>query len=171
MTIVKIATKNLTKIKAINEVFNEYFGKVEIGTYIVESDVHEQPQNDEVFKGAENRINNLKEKLKIDNQYLYDYIVACEGGLINFYGKWFNVQVVTIENGDGKQSTGISQGYPIPERYIEQIINTSLADVLDELFDGKGGIRILTKNKRKREDLVKEATIMALTGLLNSNIW
>lgn len=168
MTIVKVATKNIIKIKPIDEVFEKYFGNVLCDAYDVKSGVPAQPINEEVFQGAENRIEQLKQIAKAEK---YDYLVGCEDGLINLCGKWFGVQVITIEAQNGKKSTGISPGYPIPEEYVRRIVNSSIDDVVYDLFEDKGGIKYLTKNEVTKVDLVKNATMMALTRSLNNDIW
>lgn len=165
---VKIATKNPSKVKAITEVFKVYFENVSSNGMEVISGVPEQPINEEVFKGAENRIEFLK---KNSQNLQYDYLVSCEGGLIDLYGRWYNVQIVIVENKQGETSTGISQAYPIKTDKIPEIIEKGLANVLDTAFDGKGGMRVLTNNQRTREDFIKEATLMALSGLLNNKSW
>lgn len=168
MTSVKVATKNIIKIKPIDEVFEKHFGNVLCDAYDVKSGVPAQPINEEVFQGAENRIEQLKQIVKKGE---YDYLVGCEDGLINLCEKWFGVQVITIEAQNGKRSTGISQGYPIPEEYVRKIVNSSVDDVVDDLVEDKGGIKYLTKNEVTKVDLVKNATVMALIRILNNDIW
>ena len=165
MTIVKVGTAKLTKAEAIKEAFERYFTDVEVIVIDVSSGVPRQPVNEEVFQGAKNRIEELR---KGDR---YDYIVACEGGLIYQYGHWFNVQVVMVEAKDGKSGFGISQGFEVPSKYIEEIRATSISKVLDRIFDGKGGVRMLTKSDTTRKDLIREGTIMALTRVINGEVW
>ena len=165
MTIVKVGTAKLTKAEAIKEAFERYFTDVEVIVVDVPSGVPRQPANEEVFQGAKNRIEELR------NGDKYDYIVACEGGLICQYGHWFNVQVVMVEAEDGKSGFGISQGFEIPPKYIEEIRETSISKVLDRIFDGKGGVRILTRFEVTRKDLIRDGTIMALARVINGEIW
>lgn len=162
MTIVKVATSNPTKIEAIKKVFGFYFKDLKIIPQKTKSGVPEQPINEDVYRGAENRIEGLK-----NGNEKYDYLVSCEGGLVNNFGQWFNVQVVMVEDSKGKKSTGLSPAYPIPDKYVDKIINSSLAEVLDEIFQGKGGIRKLTGGQVTRFDLVVQGTQMALTGIVN----
>lgn len=168
MTIVKVASTNPFKAEGIEKAFSHYFKDVQIEAIQIESGVGEQPIEEYVFLGAERRLKNLRIASK--NQE-YDYLVSCEAGLINQYGQWFNIQVVMIEEKSGKQSMGLSPAYPIPLKYVEEIIETDFSTVLDKLFEGKGGTRVLTKNVVTRVDLVSNATVMALTGLLNGEIW
>ena len=75
------------------------------------------------------------------------------------------------------QSIGISQGFPLPDKYIEEIKSSELGKVMDKIFKlkesgkGKGGISILTKGVVSRIDLTKNAFIMALTKHINGDIW
>lgn len=164
MTIVKVATTNAVKLEAIESAFRQYFDEIKIIAEKVESGVAEQPTNDLIFQGAENRLDLLKKEN-------YDFLVACEGGLLNQMGYWFNIQAVLIEDKNGKRGMGMSQGYEIPRQYIQAAINTSIAAVLDDVFEGRGGIRELTRGYCRRGDLIKDATIMALTRVLNGSKW
>lgn len=165
MTIVKVGTAKLTKAEAIQEAFERYFTDVQVIVNDVPSGVPRQPVDEEVFQGAKNRIEELRKGEK------YDYIVACEGGLMYQYGHWFNVQVVMVEAKDGKNGLGLSQGFEVPSKYIEEIRTTSISKVLDRIFDGKGGVRMLTQSDITRKDLIKDGTIMALTRIINGDIW
>lgn len=53
-----IATKNKRKIEGAKRAFLRYFDNVEINSVAVESNVAEQPVNDEIYTGAKNRVNN-----------------------------------------------------------------------------------------------------------------
>ena len=71
-----------------------------------------------------------------------------------------------------------SQGFPIPDKYIDEIKETELGKVMDKIFSGKelgkgkGGISFLTKDEVEvsRIDLTKNAFIMALTKHINGDI-
>ena len=167
MTIVKVATLKQVKVEGITEAFEYYFKNVQVMRYDVKSGVPEQPVNNQVFEGAKNRLLELREQ---ENGYS-DYWVACESGLINLYGYWFNFQVVMIMSKDGKFGVGVSQGLQVPHKYIHEAINTSIADVLDRIFKGKGGVRLLTYGKFSRKNLIRDATIMAITRMLNGDVW
>ena len=162
LIIVKVATTNSVKIEAIKKAFNFYFEDLAIIHQNTESGVPEQPINEQVYQGAENRLERLKNG---DDEY--DYLVSCEGGLVNNFGRWFNVQVVAVEDSRGKKSIGLSSAYPIPDKFVHRIIDSSLANVLDEIFKGEGGIRKLTHGQITRFELVEEGIRMALTGIMN----
>ena len=161
MVIIKVATTNQVKLEAVKKAFSFYFDDVKIISEKVDSGVPEQPIDDEIYEGVKNRIKGLKKTPETD------YLVSCEGGLMRQFGRWFNVQIVGVESAGGKKSLGLSPAYPIPDRYVEQILNSSLAIVFDNIFEGDGGIRKLTNGQVTRFDLITEATLMALTGILN----
>ena len=166
MTIVKVASKNQVKVEAIKTAFERYFVEVEAIPCEVNSGVPEQPTNNCVFEGAEHRLEELE---KMGDEY--DYLASCESGLICKAGHWFNVQVVVVKNKEGKKGYGVSQGYEVPAKYIDEILATNMADFLKKLFKGQGGTRVLTKHQFTRKTLIQDGTIMALVGVLNGDIW
>jgi len=171
-----IGTKNPGKIEGAKQAFEKYFDKVEIEGISVESNVGNQPINEEIFRGAKNRVKNLKE-YAIKNNIEADFYVSSEAGITNFLGEWIDINAVVIEDAKGFQSVGTSQGFPIPERYIDEIKETELGKVMDKIFKGKelgkgkGGISFLTKDEISRIDLTRNAFIMALISHINGKIW
>lgn len=95
---VLIATKNPGKIQGAKEAFEKYFNNVEIEGIPVESNVSNQPFNKEIFKGAKNRIKNLKEYAK-KNNIQADFYVASEAGIQNLLcEEWIDINAVVIED-------------------------------------------------------------------------
>lgn len=171
-----IGTKNPGKIKGTKQAFEKYFENIDIEGISVDSEVGEQPLNEKIYQGAKNRVKNLKKYAK-ENNINVDYFVALEAGITNLLGNWVNINIAYIENKQGLNSMGISQGYPIPNKYIEEIKNTNLQNVVDKLFNEEnlgqknGVINILTKGEITRTDLNKNAIIMALTTFINGTDW
>lgn len=171
-----MGTKNPGKIEGARQAFEKYFTDIEIEGISVESEVGDQPINEEIFQGAKNRVKNIK-KYAEENDIEAEFFIASEAGITDFLGDWVDINAVVIENSTGFQSVGISQGFPIPEKYIKEIKETELGKVMDrvlqgkELGKGKGGISILTKNEISRIDLTRNAFIMALTSHINGEIW
>ena len=171
-----MGTKNPGKIQGAKEAFEKYFDNVKIQGIAVESEVGDQPFNQEIVKGAKNRVKNLKKYAK-ENQLEPDFYISSEAGITNSLGEWIDINCAVIEDSKGFQSVGTSQGFPIPEKYIEEIKETELGKVMDKIFNGKelskgkGGISYLTKDEVSRIDLTKSAFIMALTKHINGNIW
>lgn len=71
-----IATKNSGKIEAAKKALDRYFDDVEIKGIPVPSDVPEQPVNEEIYKGAKNRVTNLKKYAK-ENRNRSRFIYVC----------------------------------------------------------------------------------------------
>ncbi len=171
-----MGTKNPGKIEGARQAFEKYFDKIEIEGIPVSSEVGDQPVNEEILQGAKNRVKNLKEYAE-NNNINADYYISSEAGITNLLGEWIDINCVVVESKDGLQSVGTSQGFPIPDKYIDEIKSTELGKVMDKIFSGKelakgkGGISFLTKNEISRIDLTKSAFIMALTKHINGDIW
>lgn len=171
-----IGTKNSGKIEGARQAFNKYFDNFDIEGVPVSSDVGDQPVNEEIFQGAKNRVKNLKEYAN-KNKIEVDFYIASEAGITNLLGDWIGINAAIVEDSKGLQSVGISQGFPIPDKYIDEIKETELGKVMDRLFNGKelnkgkGGISFLTHNEVTRIDLTRNAFIMALIKYINGEIW
>lgn len=171
-----IATKNKGKIEGATQAFAEYFKEFEIEGIAASSDVSEQPVNDEIEKGASNRVKNVR-KIAEEQGKEADYYIAIESGITNRLGEWTILSIAVIEDKDGFKSWGVSPGFPVPQKYVQEIIETDLGKVMDGIFHeaelraGKGGINLLTKGKITRIGQTKEAFIMALTQFINGEIW
>lgn len=171
-----MGTKNPGKIEGARQAFSKYFENVEIEGITVDSEVGNQPMNEEILQGAKNRVRNLK-KYAEKNQIKADFYIASEAGITNLLGEWLDFNMAVIENTNGEQSVGSSAGFPIPEKYLEQIKSTELGKVMDNIFHGEdlnkenGGIGILTHNEISRIDLTRQAFILALTKFINGEIW
>lgn len=171
-----IGTKNPGKIQGAKLAFEKYFDNIEIEGIPVESEVGAQPVNREILEGARNRVRNLKAYAKRNNIYA-DFYVSSEAGITDLLGEWIDINCVVIEDKEGFQSVGTSQGFPIPEKYIKEIKETELGKVMDKIFEGtdlgkgKGGINYLTKGEVSRIELTQNAFVMALTKHINGEIW
>lgn len=172
-----MGTKNPGKIEGAKEAFEKYFENVDIEGVPVASDVSDQPINEDIFKGAKNRVKNLKKYAK-ENNIEVDFFVASEAGITNLLsGEWIDINAVVIEDKNGVQSVGTSQGFQVPDRYMDEIKATELGKVMDKIFKGqdlgkgKGGISFLTKDVISRIDLTRNAFIMALIKHINGEIW
>ena len=171
-----MGTKNQGKIEGVKRAFERYFDNVEIEGIPVDSEVGAQPINKEIVIGARNRVKNLKEYAKKNNIDV-DYYVASEAGITDLLDEWIDINAVVIENKEGKQSVGTSQGFPIDAKYIDEITSTELGKVMDRIFKshglntGKGVISILTHDEISRIDLTENACMMALIKFINQGIW
>lgn len=173
---VLIATKNKGKIEGAKRAFEKFFDNVEIAGFSVNSNVSEQPVDDETWQGAKNRVENLKIYAK-DNNIEADVFASIESGLINKFGSWMICNIAVIEDKDGISSESMSPAFPVPEKLVEKIKAETFGNVMDEIFNKEdlrsfgGGIQLLTHGKISRIDLTEMAFIMALTKFINGEIW
>ena len=148
-----IGTKNKGKIGGAKRAFEKYFKDVTIEGISVESEVADQPVNDEILQGAKNRVKNLK-KYAEENMIEADFFVAMESGITDKFGTWLNLTTVYIE-----------------------VKKKELSYVLAKLFESKelkapqGGIFQLSHGQVTRIDLAEQAFLMALTCFINGGIW
>ena len=170
-----IGSNNKAKIEGAKLAFEKYFSDFEIISKDISSGVNAQPINEEILLGARNRIKGLKE-LNINNIYFY---ISSEAGLISIGDLYVNINMGVIEDINGYESIGTSQGYMIPKNKIELVKEKTLGVVLDETFNGinlnrnKGGINYLTLGEVNRIQLVRDSFILALVPFLEQNqkIW
>lgn len=172
-----IATKNQGKIEGAKRALNYYFKDVEIEGIPVNSDVSEQPVNDEIYIGAKNRVKNLKEYCE-QNNIKADLYLSIESGITNSLGRWMITNIAVIEDNNEFESYGTSPSFPVPDRLVNNVINTNLSEVMNNVFtkdderhNNGGGIKLLTHEKITRIDLTESAFIMALTKYVNGEIW
>ena len=156
---------------------SNYFDNIQIDGIAVESDVSDQPVNNDIYIGAKNRVKNLKKYAK-ENNIKADLYLSIESGINNLLGRWMITNIAVIEDDDKFESYGTSPSFPVPDRLVQEIIDTDLSQVMNKIFEKDderhnkgGGIQLLTHDKISRIDLTEAAFIMALTKYINSNNW
>lgn len=92
-----VASKNPGKIEGVKIAFAEYFKEFEIEGIKADSDVSEQPVNDEIYKGASNRVKNVR-KIAEEQGKEADFYVAVESGITNKLGEWTILNIAVIED-------------------------------------------------------------------------
>lgn len=170
-----IGTKNPGKIEGATEAFKNYFDDFDIEGIPVSSDVSEEPVNNEIYEGARNRVDNLMKYAK-EFGINAEYFLGVESGITNLLGKWVIINIAVVKDKNGYESWGTSPAFPVPNKYVDEIISTDLGKVMDKIFEqndlrsGKGGISFITNGVISRIDLTREAFIMALTQHTNQ-VW
>ena len=170
-----IGSNNKAKIEGAKLAFEKYFSNFEIKGKDISSGVNAQPINDEILLGARNRIKGLKELNLKD----IDFYISSEAGLVNIGDLYVNINLGVIEDNNGYESIGTSQGFMIPKNKVELVKNKSLGIVMDEICNGinlnkdKGGIYFLSLGEVNRIQLVRDSFILALVPFLeqNKNKW
>ena len=168
-----IATNNKIKIESAKNALLYYFENVEVIGGNVPSEVPEQPINEEIYKGVKNRISNLKKYCK-ENKIYADLYLAIESGISNQLGEWQVLSIALIENNRGIQSFSMSSGFPIPERYISDIVNNGVESVIRDIFGNdttQRGVQLLTKGVFSRSNLIEEAFVMGMIKFVHGEKW
>lgn len=167
-----IGTANPGKIQGAKEALEVYYKDVEIEGYKASSDVSDQPVNEETLEGARNRVKNTIKYAK-ENNIEADLFLAIESGIINIYDNWFIINFAVIIDKDGYESIGTGPLFPVPNKYVDDIIKTDFGTVMSKIFNKKdlgktvGGVSGLTNESISRIQITKEAFIMALTKHYN----
>ena len=163
-----VATNNKVKVEGARRALSHYYNNIEVEGVNVPSDVSEQPINEEIYRGAKNRIRNLK-KYCSENNVDTDLYFAIESGISNQLGEWQVVSIAIIENNLGISSVSASSSVPIPEKYINVIIEKGVRDVMKNIFGDdvkQGCIELLTEGVYNRIDLIEEAFVMGLIKII-----
>ncbi len=79
-----IGTKNPEKIEGARKAFENYFTDFEIEGISVSSGVGEEPVNKEIYEGAKNRVEHLRQYAK-ENGKEADYYLGVESGITNLW--------------------------------------------------------------------------------------
>jgi len=175
---INVASRNENKVGAVREVIRDYkfLSGAEVISYAVESGVSKQPVSlKETIRGAMNRA--LKSFGKCD------YSIGIEDGLMAVPWTrtgYMNVSVCAIY--DGKSySLGLGPSFEYPINVTKSVIEDDL-DINQASFkhgltekqdvgNDEGTIGILTKGRLKRKEGTKQAVIMALIPLENSEMY
>lgn len=170
-----IGSKSPKKIQGAKEAFDNYFDNFNIAGIAVPSNVSNEPINIEIYQGARNRVDNLIQ-YALENNIDAEYFLGIESGVTNLLGRWINVNIAVIKDINGYESWGVSAGFPIPDRYIDEVLSTELGLVMDRVFNqddsrtNAGDVSDLTGGVLGRVDLTRDAFVMALVQHLN-RIW
>ena len=166
-----VGSENPVKVRAVEKAFSRFFSDLLVIGERVESNVPEEPIDDEIWRGAENRARALM-------KHEADYFVGIEGGISRLYGRWFEFGVVCIISSDGKTSFGGAPFFPLPDYIVERLLNREeLSSVMDEIAGTKdigmknGAVGFFTNNIITREDLYIYGVILSLIPFINKAIF
>lgn len=177
-----IATTSKDKIEGIKTAFIQFYPEeafdLKIYATKVESGVSEQPFGNDTYQGAINRINNIREKYEQqfkEQGINIDFYVSCEAGIDDtnktiINGKvsilYASEQVVCIYNPNNDSYTfGKSSAWTLPQKDIEEIINTNL-DIYLRKRGCTGLHDVGNGNYITRKDAVIEGTRSAIASSL-----
>ena len=172
-----VGSKNPVKLDAVKETFLLYFENVEVIGMSVNSEVPDQPINEETFTGAENRADKL-EKLNSELSLDAEFFIGIEGGIQQIYKKWFAFGCMCIIHKSGKKSFGTSAHFELPEIVTKQLLERKeLGHVMDEIMQQEntkqkgGAISYFTNGKMNRKELYTPGLISALVPFQHEEMY
>ena len=163
-----VGSENPVKLNSTKEAFSKYFGNVNVTGIAVKSNVPDQPVNEDTFTGAKNRALELI-KYAEENNVAADFFVGIEGGIINYYNRWFAFGCMFISDNKGKEGFGTSPHFELPEKVVNLVLSgKELGEVIDS-FTGvpdtkhkEGAIGFFTNGIMSRKELYLSGLITAL---------
>jgi len=163
-----VGSKNPVKLEAVKETFSKYYNNIEVIGITVESQMPDQPINEETFIGAENRAEELK-KINQREKLNAEYFVGIEGGIIEQFNRWFAFGGMCIVDKEGNKSFGTSAHFELPGEVIDRLKNREeLGNVMNDIMNEQntkqknGAIGFFTKNIMNRKELYIPGLISAL---------
>ncbi|MGE5402848.1 MAG: inosine/xanthosine triphosphatase, partial [Ignavibacteriales bacterium] len=175
--LVLVGSGNPVKINAVKEAFARYFGEVETRGFATDSSVPDQPFGEDTYAGARNRALELQ-KIDLLEGFRADYYVGIEGGVMNYYSRWFGFGVMCVMNSAGKAGFGSSPHYELPSSVVDELHRgKELGTVMDELTgkyntkQHKGAVGFFTNGVMDRKDLYIQGLIVAIAPFLHEELF
>jgi len=170
---VVVGSKNIVKIKAVENVFKKVFGDVEIQSIKTDPGVSPMPSSwEEIAKGAINRAKNALKKIPAD------FGVGLEGGYEETKFGVFLSGAVAIIDKNGKLGISKGGGVILPKRIVKKLKQgKELGEVMDEIQGIKnskqkgGAIGFFTKNYSTRQKSFETIVLYALARFLRREIY
>jgi len=169
-----IGSSNKAKVKPVVSFLRTLFSNIdlEIEAVKVNSEVPEQPFNDETYLGAYNRAKKALEEVN------GDYGVGIESGIfehnIGNKKRYLVYQVACVYDKYGNASFGISKGFELSDWMLERIKSgETLGDIAREISgradinENEGIVGFLSKNIITRYDLSYDAVKSAFVPRLS----
>ena len=130
------------------------------------SGVSDQPFGyDETILGAKNRVKQCRDEINPDIS------IAVESGLIEIQGNYFDIACVYALSIDGDESMSFSSGFFTPKWIIDEIKenNTEYGFITQRISGDpdKDPQKYFSDGIIKRNELISQAIILALTKLFN----
>jgi len=164
-----IASENPVKVAVAKRAFLSVYNGEEFEFVAIksESGVPDQPMNDEVEKGALNRLEYIKEKYPEA-----DFWISQEAGIFREGNKLYNRAWIAVTDQSGYVARSSTPLYWLPAKMVEFVNDgMELGDATDKFFQsvnskqGIGAVAHLTDGLIDRENYYLQAGIIALSEL------
>ena len=172
--IVAVGSKNPVKVKAVEDVMTNFYDKITVVSYAVNSGVSNQPTSlEEIIKGAITRAREALSK----NTLAY-FGVGIEAGIMpvpETITGYMDFAYCAILDRDQRYTLGASPGFEYPPIVIKKIFseNKEVGEIFDEVLHEKdvkkrmGAVGYLTQGHLNRVEFVKLSVLMAMIPRLS----
>lgn len=160
-----VGSTNPVKIKAVEYVFSQVYGDVQVEGVEVVSGVSEQPHGDkETIKGARKRA-----EIALISRRGVEYGVGLEGGVYEQGNTLYECAWCAVWHTGGEKGLGGGLRFELPPMVVKRIRGgEELGPVMDETLGRsnvkaqEGAVGVLTKNHVTREGAYREIIYLAL---------
>lgn len=169
-----VATKNRGKLKAVEEIMDLFYPKIEVFMVKTQPEVPAQPFDAQVIEGAVQRARKALESGA-------DIGVGIEGGLLAqkyTISGYLNFSFCAIVDRDGLLTIGASSGFEWPKSFVLRAKNgEEMAKLMEELTGDRnvryelGGIGFFSKGKVNRVEYMKQAVLAAMIPRINPGLY
>lgn len=173
---VAVGSQNPVKLSGVQHAFQRLLPGLELDVqgHRVDSGVPEQPQGDEIRRGA-----TLRAQAALDADPQADYAVGVEAGLNrDDDGTWFDVQACIVLDSDGLATTGWGPAFQYPEWVTKRALaGEMVSDILGPVADDPriggttGAIGFLTDGRYDRTEFTQQAVIMAFAPRIRRGLY
>jgi len=171
---IAVGSKNPVKIKAVQNILEKIYGKVNVIGVNVDSQVSPQPfGKKETINGAINRAKNAY----TDD---VDFGIGIESGLMeipNSITGFIDLQWCAVFDGE-KITLGVSSGFEYPPTVIKEVLNgKEVGDVMDKvtgvenLGQKKGAVSYLSKGMLDRTENTEQCILTAMIPRINEKVY
>ncbi len=158
---ISVGSLNPVKVEAVRSVMEKIYGSVRITSVDVDSEVSEQPFEDDVRRGAINRAKNALGK--------HEIAVGIEAGVFETEDGLFDIQYCAVYDNKGILTIGMGPGFRYPDNIAESVREgKTVAETIFELHGKKnigtegGAIGLLTDGLLNRKELTEQSVIAAM---------
>ena len=170
---IAVGSKNIVKIRAVENSFRKVFGEVEVRGVEVNSGVSHTPSSwEELVQGAINRAQQALQEIS------GDFGAGLEGGYEKTKFGFLLTGAVVLINKEGEISIARSGGFLLPKRIEKELKQgRELGDIMDEISGKKntkqqeGAVGFFTKNYTNRQESFEVAVLYALSRFLQEEFY
>lgn len=171
---VSVGSSNPTKLTAVQIEFARILNcPIRVVSEEVDPGVPEQPWDEQIILGAENRC-----KQAVERHPTFEYHVGIESGVLSgITAKSLVCVEIAVIHGNGMSSMGMSSGFLVPTEVSEQIkMGIPMSQAADSAFgtsnlgQKEGLIGLITDNRLRRNEYIGQAVMLALCALLKRGV-